>query len=76
MNTKSGNRVGFVHIDKFVDNLMLTSVGEWWNVPVEAIEDYMKLSGDGPNSSNAYTINGLPGSLYQCSDKGKLMLME
>lgn len=44
-------------------------LGEWWNGPVQAIEDYMKLTGDGPNSSNAYTINGLPGSLYQCSKK-------
>ncbi|XP_074372615.1 laccase-1 isoform X2 [Apium graveolens] len=44
-------------------------LGEWWNEPVQGIEDYMKLTGDGPNSSNAYTINGLPGSLYQCSNK-------
>ncbi|KAK1410787.1 hypothetical protein QVD17_37326 [Tagetes erecta] len=41
--------------------------GEWWNLPVEGIEDEMKMYGSGPNSSDAYTINGLPGSLYPCS---------
>ncbi|KAK9063177.1 hypothetical protein SSX86_017047 [Deinandra increscens subsp. villosa] len=41
--------------------------GEWWNLPVEGIEDLMNKYGDGPNSSDAYTINGLPGPLYPCS---------
>ncbi|XP_035832490.1 laccase-1 isoform X1 [Helianthus annuus] len=43
--------------------------GEWWNLPVEGIEDEMYKYGSGPNSSDAYTINGLPGSLYPCSVK-------
>ncbi|KAL3512189.1 hypothetical protein ACH5RR_024906 [Cinchona calisaya] len=43
--------------------------GEWWNLDVMAIEKYMMLTGDGPNSSDAYTINGLPGPLYSCSLK-------
>ncbi|KAI3780210.1 hypothetical protein L2E82_10181 [Cichorium intybus] len=43
--------------------------GEWWNLPVEGIETEMNKYGSGPNSSDAYTINGLPGSLYPCSDK-------
>ncbi|KAM0043589.1 putative laccase [Helianthus debilis subsp. tardiflorus] len=43
---------------------------EWWNLPVEGIEDEMYKYGSGPNSSDAYTINGLPGSLYPCSVKG------
>nr|GMC71098.1 laccase-1 [Ipomoea batatas] len=37
--------------------------GEWWNGDVEAIENDMMLYGSGPNSSDAYTINGLPGPL-------------
>ncbi|KAI3683232.1 hypothetical protein L1987_83732 [Smallanthus sonchifolius] len=41
--------------------------GEWWNLPVEGIEVEMNRYGSGPNSSDAYTINGLPGSLYPCS---------
>lgn len=44
--------------------------GEWWNSDVIAIENDMMLTGAGPNSSDAYTINGLPGPLYSCSLKG------
>lgn len=32
----------------------------------------MTLYGGGPNSSDAYTINGLPGPLYPCSKKGNI----
>lgn len=47
------------------------NTGEWWNGEVEAIENDMMLYGRGPNSSDAYTINGLPGPLYPCSSEGK-----
>lgn len=43
--------------------------GEWWNSDIDAVEKQM-LSGAGPNSSDAYTINALPGPLYPCSIKG------
>ncbi|KZV56495.1 laccase-1-like [Dorcoceras hygrometricum] len=43
--------------------------GEWWNGDIDAIEKEMMLYGGGPNSSDAYTINGLPGPLYPCSAK-------
>ncbi|PIN23656.1 Multicopper oxidase [Handroanthus impetiginosus] len=43
--------------------------GEWWNRDVERVENEMMLYGGGPNSSDAYTINGLPGPLYPCSTK-------
>ncbi|KAK6148140.1 hypothetical protein DH2020_019052 [Rehmannia glutinosa] len=43
--------------------------GEWWNGNVEVIENEMMLYGGGPNSSDAYTINGSPGPLYPCSIK-------
>ncbi|KAK4486111.1 hypothetical protein RD792_008779 [Penstemon davidsonii] len=43
--------------------------GEWWNGDIEAVEHVMTLYGGGPNSSDAYTINGLPGPLYPCSIK-------
>ncbi|CAN6584840.1 unnamed protein product [Malus baccata var. baccata] len=42
--------------------------GEWWNSDVGEVENEMKY-GAGPNSSDAYTINGLPGPFYPCSDK-------
>ncbi|KAG6421601.1 hypothetical protein SASPL_118158 [Salvia splendens] len=43
--------------------------GEWWNEDVEIVENEMMLYGGGPQISDAYTINGLPGPLYPCSDK-------
>ncbi|GKV23653.1 hypothetical protein SLEP1_g33357 [Rubroshorea leprosula] len=44
-------------------------LGEWWNAEVDAVENEMMMYGGGPNASNAYTINGLPGPLYPCSIK-------
>ena len=38
------------------------SRGEWWNRDVDAVENVMKYGG-GPDSSDACTINGLPGPL-------------
>ncbi|XP_010274673.1 PREDICTED: laccase-1 [Nelumbo nucifera] len=43
--------------------------GEWWNADFLAMESTMIMYGSGPNSSDAYTINGLPGPLYPCSSK-------
>ncbi|KAL0535552.1 hypothetical protein IC582_029886 [Cucumis melo] len=43
--------------------------GEWWNGDVEEVENEMLKSGGGPNNSDAYTINGLPGPLYPCSSR-------
>lgn len=48
--------------------------GEWWNSDPDDVEKEMMRAGDGPNSSLAYTINGLPGPLYPCSNKGTLYL--
>ncbi|OIV99399.1 hypothetical protein TanjilG_17209 [Lupinus angustifolius] len=41
--------------------------GEWWNVDPEAVIAEALQTGGGPNVSDAYTINGLPGPLYNCS---------
>ncbi|XVE76386.1 hypothetical protein DITRI_Ditri12bG0168400 [Diplodiscus trichospermus] len=43
--------------------------GEWFNVDPEAIISQALQTGAGPNVSDAYTINGLPGLLYNCSSK-------
>ncbi|KAL6337008.1 hypothetical protein AAG906_036322 [Vitis piasezkii] len=43
--------------------------GEWWNADPEAVISQALQSGGGPNVSDAYTINGLPGPLYNCSSK-------
>lgn len=42
-------------------------LGEWWNTdPMDVITQAL-LTGGAPNISNAFTINGLPGDLYNCS---------
>ncbi|KAL5709548.1 laccase [Ranunculus cassubicifolius] len=41
--------------------------GEWFNTDPEAIISQALQTGGGPNVSDAYTINGLPGPLYNCS---------
>ncbi|KAJ6407863.1 hypothetical protein OIU84_011217 [Salix udensis] len=43
--------------------------GEWFNVDPEAVIAQALQTGAGPNVSDAYTINGLPGPLYNCSTK-------
>ena len=45
--------------------------GEWWNADPEAVISQALQTGGGPNVSDAYTINGLPGPLYNCSSKSK-----
>ncbi|XP_059429878.1 laccase-2-like [Corylus avellana] len=48
--------------------------GEWWNVDPEAVIKQALQTGAGPNVSDAYTINGLPGPLYNCSKKDTFRL--
>ncbi|RDX99423.1 Laccase-2, partial [Mucuna pruriens] len=42
--------------------------GEWWNADPEAVIAQALQTGAGPNVSDAYTINGLPGPFYNCSN--------
>ncbi|KAL8497710.1 hypothetical protein ACS0TY_021149 [Phlomoides rotata] len=48
--------------------------GEWFNTDTEAIIKQALQTGGGPNVSDAYTINGLPGPLYNCSAKDTFKL--
>ncbi|PRQ33825.1 putative laccase [Rosa chinensis] len=48
--------------------------GEWWNADPEAVINQALQTGGGPNVSDAYTINGLPGPLYNCSSKDTFKL--
>ncbi|KAF5790403.1 putative laccase [Helianthus annuus] len=44
-------------------------LGEWWNAnPIDVINE-ARRTGGAPNVSDAYTINGQPGDLYNCSSK-------
>ncbi|KAL9426247.1 hypothetical protein AB3S75_033093 [Citrus x aurantiifolia] len=48
--------------------------GEWFKADTEAIINQSLQTGAGPNVSDAYTINGLPGPLYNCSAKDTFKL--
>ncbi|CAI9779058.1 unnamed protein product [Fraxinus pennsylvanica] len=48
--------------------------GEWWNADPEAVINQALQTGGGPNVSDAYTINGFPGPLYNCSSKDTFKL--
>ncbi|KAH7560940.1 hypothetical protein JRO89_XS10G0143500 [Xanthoceras sorbifolium] len=48
--------------------------GEWFIADTEAIISQALQTGGGPNVSDAYTINGLPGPLYNCSAKDTFKL--
>ncbi|XP_059067394.1 laccase-12-like [Cryptomeria japonica] len=45
-------------------------LGEWWNSDPVEVEEEAKLSGGLPNVSDAFTINGQPGDLYNCLSSG------
>ncbi|XP_062210759.1 laccase-10 [Phragmites australis] len=48
--------------------------GEWFNADPEAIVAQALQTGAGPNVSDAFTINGLPGPLYNCSSEDTFKL--
>ncbi|XP_062225791.1 putative laccase-5 [Phragmites australis] len=43
--------------------------GEWFNADTETVINQALQTGAGPNVSDAYTFNGLPGPTYNCSSK-------
>ncbi|XP_038723917.1 laccase-5-like [Tripterygium wilfordii] len=44
-------------------------LGEWWDAnPMDVVRESTRTGGS-PNISDAYTINGQPGDLYNCSSK-------
>ncbi|KAJ9180697.1 hypothetical protein P3X46_008910 [Hevea brasiliensis] len=48
--------------------------GEWWKADTETIINQATQTGGAPNVSDAFTINGLPGPLYNCSAKDTFKL--
>ncbi|KVI11956.1 laccase-2-like [Cynara cardunculus var. scolymus] len=43
--------------------------GEWWKADPEAVINQALQTGAGPNNSDTFTINGLPGPSINCSSK-------
>ncbi|KAI3458488.1 hypothetical protein Pfo_015151 [Paulownia fortunei] len=49
-------------------------LGEWWNAdPIDVVRQATR-TGAAPNVSDAYTINGQPGDLYNCSSKDTIIV--
>ncbi|KAL6533069.1 high-affinity glucose transporter [Orobanche minor] len=49
-------------------------LGEWWNAnPIDVVRQASRTGG-APNLSDAYTINGQPGDLYNCSSKDTIII--
>ncbi|KAI8556799.1 hypothetical protein RHMOL_Rhmol05G0283500 [Rhododendron molle] len=51
--------------------ITLHFIGGWWNANIIEIEEQAQADGHGPNIFNAFTINGWPGDLYDCSSTGQ-----
>eukprot|EP00253_Pinus_taeda_P036153 PITA_36153 len=49
-------------------------IGEWWNANPIAVIDEAVRTGGAPNLSDAFTINGQPGDLFNCSTSGTFRL--
>ncbi|GAA0185460.1 oxidase [Lithospermum erythrorhizon] len=49
-------------------------LGEWWNANVEDVVSDANDAGAPPALSDAFTINGQPGDLYNCSSDGTYKL--
>lgn len=52
---------------KLINICMQLIAGEWWNANVVDVENQGLATGAAPQGSDAYTINGLPGDYYNCS---------
>ncbi|KAI6676097.1 hypothetical protein NL676_036893 [Syzygium grande] len=49
-------------------------LGEWWDAnPLDVVRESTRTGG-APNISDAYTINGQPGDLYNCSSKDTVIV--
>ncbi|GAB2272563.1 Laccase-17 [Dionaea muscipula] len=48
--------------------------GEWWKADTEVVINQALQTGGAPNLSDAFTINGLPGPLYNCSTQDTFKL--
>ncbi|XP_045833770.1 laccase-4-like [Trifolium pratense] len=49
------------------DDELVLVLGEWWKSDTEAVINEALKSGLAPNVSDAHTINGLPGTVSNCS---------
>ncbi|KAK4492108.1 hypothetical protein RD792_002905 [Penstemon davidsonii] len=50
-------------------------LGEWWDRNIIDVLRQALFTGNAPNVSDAYTINGQPGDLYNCSSQGTTKIL-
>lgn len=62
---RNGNAYPFPMPDQEVPIVL----GEWWSQNVVDVENDAVMSGQRPIQSDAYTVNGLTGQLYQCANE-------
>ncbi|KAI4356557.1 hypothetical protein L6164_000574 [Bauhinia variegata] len=68
---QNGNSYPFTQPDEELPPILF---GEWWNRNVVDIENETYESGGAFPEPDAYTINGLPGDLYSCSQNQTFQL--
>jgi len=49
-------------------------LGEWWNDNVYDLQQQVFLTGGTMPPADAYTINGKPGDLYNCSAANRMLM--
>ncbi|XP_050210495.1 laccase-12-like [Mercurialis annua] len=70
IHPREGTAYPFAHPKRETPILL----GEWWDAnPVDVVREATR-TGAAPNNSNAYTINGQPGDLYNCSTKDTVIV--
>lgn len=52
------------------------TLGEWWKADVLQVFGQANITGTLPNISDAFTINGLPGALYNCSGEDSIFRVQ
>ncbi|KAL0919559.1 hypothetical protein M5K25_011659 [Dendrobium thyrsiflorum] len=65
IHPKEGNNYPFAQPNREFPIIL----GEWWNQDPIAVVRQATLTGAAPNISDAFTINGEPGDLYNCSSQ-------
>lgn len=52
------------------------TLGEWWKADVLQVFSQANITGTLPNISDAFTINGFPGALYNCSGEDSIFRVQ
>ena len=65
------NHIQLIFFSATLIIILVHFVGEWWNGNTQVVETTALSTGAAPNVSDAATINGYPGPLYNQSNSRK-----